>query len=397
LDEGSHSIHLHDLKPLTYVKHPATTSLSAMKLAWLIISFISSNLLTAQTGNGGGIQIMNITAPDNAWGSISISASDTALKINYYILSDDSAHTRIKQYHPLKSSFYLFDNKERNALVYVAPYIKEKGEYKFIFNQQLEIIYKKDTMLLDLIDLPGMNANGATDIIEKLNFFPGHYLKSYRDIRKKTPYLFTKEINGSLSVIPGKQNEVDSIENALQNGINQNTYRLLYSYGLLEEAPMLKKYSLAGKEGNEIIYASWFPMYTLKLEQVEYKELLRRQVINISTSDKAVMVDNQLNYKFILNYRFTPVAFIANDPLKNKDSAASRFFSALDSLPLFINHEIFSGTITIVFNSYWYDLSRKAYATYGMIAISYKNGVLISKTVANDVDVYSGRERERPS
>ncbi len=344
------------------------------------IIFLRSQLLNAQPGGGGGVQIMKIIVPDPGWKYKTLSKKDTSLKINAYFLTLTKdkeirsilPNTALTNYDPYDFADKVFTH------VYLPPFTRHNGKNILTPDQRLELVYKGDTMTIDIFDILSENGAGRTDKIDTLSFYPGHYLRVYRDINKKVSYYYPGTSTGNRI----RTSELDSIHRFVQMGITDHTLPLLNKYELVEWFSKPVRTIFFRDNNYDTLWLRSFPVYTLDLENVS----IQSKKINIKTNDPAVWVDNKLNYKFYFNY--IPV-FRLSDEKKEQQKAkkAHLLLQQLKIIPLYVNGKAFTGTI-----KWLVPFHNMRYGGTGLYIHTFNNGLLVKEDIRHDVD----QETESP-
>lgn len=355
-----------------------------MKILLSLLTFITTilQILHAQPGGGGGIQIMNVLVPD-ATGFKTISKKDTSLKINAYFLAlninkdiNSIARNRaLNNYDKYDFAGKVFTH------IYLPPHYLKDGKTTPAPNQRLELIYKGDTMTLDFFGVIPENGSGRTDQIDTISFYSGTYFKCYRNVEAKIARYYPGTSTGN-RIRPG---ELDSIRRLMQMGITYHTLRALEKYELLQQFNNKPAMTIfLRQEKYDTVWLQSFPIYNLELKNIN----IQSNKINIRADEDAVLVNNQLIYKFYLG--FTPTLGFTE---KNEGQEKVRLlFTQLKTIPLEINGHQFTGTIKWLtpFRNNWYSGVSLSIHTFS-------HGVLVKEEIRYDVHPQLERELERPT
>lgn len=335
----------------------------------------------AQTGDGGGVQIMNITV-HNAFNSYHnpeyiIPKTDTGLKASYYILSDDEKQKVVQPYQPKDPHQYRISRTVPDPHLYLPYYIEDNGRKRMIFNQRLVLSYKGDTMLVDFIGLPGFNANGFTDVLETLEFYPHSHIRLYRDLYAKHPELKSY----------AQAFRRDTLYQVMRKGLSDTTYSYLRDQGMMEDMTNYKKVVLLRQGMADTTLMNNYPVYTLQQEQIALskKNDAGTGQLRLQLSGPPLITDTGFQYRLLLN-QFVPgiERYRSGKKLSPEEQRTLDIIGAFSKDDLYINENAFSGTILLYYNSEWDNISARG-GTFDLIISRYLNGHLVRTITIGDV------------
>ncbi len=127
----------------------------------------------AQPGGGGGI-IITIFKVD---GKV-VANNNPDLIIKQYQLSKNLKTMEQELPNETTSRWWSGEiNVSPGSFLLMQPYQRTKKIMpKYLTNQRLELIYEKDTMCIDFANVLPRSSNGASDLIDEINFVKGHFI-----------------------------------------------------------------------------------------------------------------------------------------------------------------------------------------------------------------------------
>lgn len=330
---------------------------------FILSTLVLCQSILGQPGGGGGIQIEKIIDKNLQL----ISKSDPELKITRFLLGTDSTH-KVLQLYSAEAKYHYRTNGKPNH-IFLPPYIylptfkSKNAKRTSVPNQRIMLIYKKDTMIIDFIDILMENGAGYTDYIEVLKLYPG-YFTCYRNIRNRLPIFF----NESAFAIFNAPKLVDTLNMALKKGINDETLPMLYQYKLLEHNKDLKPYIFFENSRYDTLFLAHAPVDSLPYKNIQIKG----NNIQIKTTASPIITDSGLQYKFLLP-SFATIKQKHFIEITDKEGQQKYLLFINTSIPteLYINHKKFTGILKL-FIPGQFGLSRRV--------CEYREGKLI-KTI----------------
>jgi hypothetical protein len=332
------------------------------------LSHFVLQITRAQPGDGGGIQVLRIVDKDNHL----VYPADIALRIKYFILSDNEPYTVVSSYTDAERDWQYNFTRIGKPHIYIPPYLVKKTGNVYVPNQRLLLMYKYEIMAIDFIDVLPINPGGASDVIRLLKFYPAHFI-CYRNKAKHLPNIFTKEIAPAheLSVLQ------DAITRAMEKGINDETLPLLSTYQIIEQWKRPLKQLVFLKEGNyDTAYLPSSPSNDLPLENI----IFRDSSILIHTNSYPLVIDSGLQYKFY----FTAGGSIDHSGIFQAGSKQMALCIQLNTATLYINNKKFTGVLKILFP--FRNIIGSVYTGYSMGLYVFKEGKKTSITQGRDID-----------
>jgi hypothetical protein len=334
-------------------------------LLFLVLSWIPA---FTQPGGGGGLQITEIHDFD----SRRIPENDTALQIKCFVLSEKKHH--VKEELPLTNR-----HRYKPAHIYLPPLIRTPKKDREIPNLRLQLIYKQDTMIIDIIGIPGENGNGDIDIMERIEFIPG-YFKCFRSPHISHPDLWNDE---------GKteRHRIDIIH-LLQSGISNSTILPLSSIGLLQHIPDPDE---KGKEIRrrrlECIDSSYnlYDYYSLCYHMISIND----SMIEISSKAKPVQPDSFLCYKFMYYYINRNRINQADKITMEEGKLAYTTLEKIKTSGLKINGKPFTGCVKIA--SMFFNRGLRHYSGFDLLVLYYDEGKILKHRLIPDVSLNDER------
>lgn len=357
---------------------------------------------SAQPGGGGGLQILHVAYWD---GNNTISLANAALKLKFYTLSSQKNNRKAAAYKQASISDYPVTRLSKES-IYLPPYIdyttNKRSERVFMPDQRLELIYKKDTMVIDFMDIMLRSGSGITDVMDTLTMYPGRRMISYRSPGKRLPELFSKS---PILTDYNERQAMDTIRKALLRGITNTTLPVLCRYDLVKDEGYLQKVVFVRQDGYDTVLLPHAPVNNLYVDALSFSddEPGIAPEINIDTGKDPILSGNEPLYKFLFNYNLCPDRMVLRLGEKQKkeepDSIikAGYFFKQIEKASLTVNGQKYTGTLKIVYPCTGFDLGIRKYSTYGLIVCKYENGRLMSRTGAGDIDIISELQLARPT
>ncbi|MCP9750705.1 hypothetical protein [Ferruginibacter sp. HRS2-29] len=161
----------------------------------------------------------------------------------------------------------------------------------------------------------------------------------------------------------------------------------------------------ASKEALHRIDADTIPninclVYKIPLNAIQISDpetYLNSEIINF-TVPGLPSSGSPVELRLLLDQHFPPHKMINHDTLTNDEVYAATIYRSLPKARLSINGQLFSGTLRLYCNSYWYDLGRRPYPSLSLIINSYLDGVLQKSSAVYDVgSLCSDLAMERPT
>lgn len=319
-----------------------------------------------------------------------IPTTDTAFAVKHYVLSDDEKHRVIKEYKPKEEGWYRFAKYIGTPRLYIPYYVWGKdGNKQPILNQRLLLIYRKDTMTIDFIDIPSFNPNGFTDVMEKLEFYPHAYIRLYRGIYERHPELREYESRQALL----------SLDSLLRKGFYDTTYDLLRKAGMMEDRSDYKRVVVLKNGARDTSEQKDYPVYSVKPEDMRLTYPARQpdvQEIRLRTVEPPLITDSGLQYRFVFSFPFPTGREAWMTPLSKEEERALSLLKAFTKGSLYINGNPFSGRVLMYYHSSWDTVSARG-GTYDLIVSIYRDGKMVSTATIYDVGfLNSEQERVRP-
>ncbi|NII28546.1 hypothetical protein HB364_25915 [Pseudoflavitalea sp. X16] len=206
--------------------------MNAVNRNFLFLLLLFTGQLYGQPGGGGGLIINNLY--NDKLDKIDL-LTDTSLKIRTFILAGEKIYQETFLYPKLLKGY----SKARingRASGFSLPSTADIDENSYSdagSNQRMYIIYKKDTMMIDMIGIMGQNGMGFRDGIDSLVIQRG-YFKYYRS--KQDSNTYTNE---------GGHDRNSAL---LRNGLTLYTVKQLPANGYLEYQPGIDLSFLSDKD-----------------------------------------------------------------------------------------------------------------------------------------------------
>lgn len=327
-------------------------------------------LVTAQPGGGGGL---NISAIYNMGGEL-MEMNSPHFKMNHFVLGKNG-----------KKVEYIFDTLQKETSnyytsgrkwLYLPPdYLESEKKCP---NQRLEIIYKKDTMTIDFIGISMNHAQGASEQIDAIYFFPGKY-KMHR--MESDRYL---EIQNSKS-IPADQKK--KVEEAMHNWYSAE----LRNWQLLEEEYNPKKRAFLQKYFRENCEEEMGTRENYRL--CEQMMSMEGTIFQVKTIQKPLIKADTSIYRFTYYYSFTNPLLrkqILNEDADKKaddfpyeeEKLASSYLDAFETKTLYLKGSLYSGIIEIRISTSGFSGVEQTVYHY-----CYSNGVFKKKYICPDLTI----------
>jgi len=180
-----------------------------MKIIFSAFILFFFGVTYAQPGGGGGILITDFRVDGK-----SIASNDAELIINQYQLSKNLKNIKQKLSDETHSSWWsgVIDVKT-NTFLLIPPFQRTKKTTRnYLTNQRLELIYKKDTMCIDFVDVLPFSPGGSSDKIDELNFVKGHFV-FYRNPKKDFPLIWKSLTEGIQYAVTENRMKIITREN----------------------------------------------------------------------------------------------------------------------------------------------------------------------------------------
>lgn len=180
-----------------------------MKTISILLLALIFQTTNAQPGGGGGIIITDFKID----GKI-IANNNPEIIINQYQLSKNLKTIKQKLPNETNSRWWSGEiNISPGTFLLMQPYQRTKKiTPKYLTNQRLELIYKKDTMCIDFVNVLPHSSNGASDLINEINFVKGHFI-FYRNPKKDFPLIWKSLTEGMQYAITENRMKIITREN----------------------------------------------------------------------------------------------------------------------------------------------------------------------------------------
>lgn len=359
-----------------------------MALLFSELMLLFSFYLHAQPGGGGGIKILNYTINTYNYQISHISPVDSNLHLDFYEILDKGKQRKFK---PMPFNQYRFD-KTNGKLNYIPPYVFSGTDKKILKNQRIDFIYKgSDTATIFFLNVPEENPTGESLTIDTLHMFINQSVKF--DVKK---YL------EQLSILNKKSDDYKKIK----SGLTLSNFNLLKELSIVEYIGQQKSLYKVKINKLDTIYYSIYkdPIYVLNyrdINLIDTERNLKSEEIHLYTDNFPELRNGKLHYKFqLVNNDFG--ASITKKTLDSigviRQYLELSFFSKIDTVPFFVNNNLYSGIVKLVIPSYWYDITLKSYPTFDLLVLEFDAGRLIKLNKIEDVgDVNSEQQMSRPS
>jgi hypothetical protein len=158
--------------------------------------------------------------------------------------------------------------------------------------------------------------------------------------------------------------------------------------------------SLLAQPAAETVAEAACPVYKIPLEAIQVidpETYLNSEIINFTIPGLSTSV-TATELRMLIDHHFPPHSLIHPDTLTRDELLAAAIYKSLGKDRLSINGRLFTGTIRLYSNSYWYDLGRRSYPALSLMINSYIDGVLQrSQSLYDAGSLCNDSVRDRPS